>query len=126
MALADLAKPAPGSNRGFISPDLAGDPSRKSGYDVTLAANASPGVVVQLAAANTCNAAGNDAVSSYFSAAVPLVVGSTGQRSVATNARGSIFFDNTGAAIANPIPAGTAVLQGAVSLSTSGRSGGGP
>ncbi len=33
-----LAQACPGSDRGFISPDLAGDPAQKSGYDVRLAA----------------------------------------------------------------------------------------
>ena len=58
VTLADLAKPAPGSNQGFISPDLQKDPSRKSGYDVSLAKDGSAGVVVQTLAANTCNTAG--------------------------------------------------------------------
>jgi prepilin-type N-terminal cleavage/methylation domain-containing protein len=33
-----LAQGCPGSNQGFISPDLAGDPSLKSGYRVVLGA----------------------------------------------------------------------------------------
>jgi hypothetical protein len=42
---------------------------------------------------------------------VPTQVGSTGQRSFATDSRGTIFFLNTGVALANPIPAASAVLQ---------------
>ncbi len=111
ITLADLAKPAPGSNQGFISPDLQTDPSRKSGYDVSLAKDATAGVVVQTLAKNTCNTAANDASSAYWAGAIPATVGQTGQRSFATDTRGTIYFDNTGAAIANPIPGATNVLQ---------------
>src|SRR5713226_7129489 len=38
MALADLAKAPAGSTAAFVSPDLALDPSIKSGYSVSLAA----------------------------------------------------------------------------------------
>src|SRR5712692_11621021 len=65
VALADLSKAAPASNQGFISPDLALDPSTKSGYVVSLAADASAGVVVVTVAANTCNTSANAAMSSY-------------------------------------------------------------
>ncbi len=111
VTLADLSKPTPGSNLGFSSPDLSTDPSRKSGYDVSLAADASAGVVVQTLAANSCNASAADAMSSYWAGAMPTTVGSTGQRSFATDTRGTIFFDNTGAPLVNPIPVGAPVLQ---------------
>jgi type IV pilus assembly protein PilA len=111
VALADLSKPAPASNQGFVSPDMATDPSLKSGYTVSLAADASPGVVSITTAASTCNASAANAQSSYFAGAVPTQVGSTGQRSFATDSRGTIFFLNTGVALANPIPAASAVLQ---------------
>ena len=48
---------------------------------------------------------------SYYASAVPLTVGTTGQRAFATDTRGTIFFDATGVAPANPIPAGAAALQ---------------
>src|SRR5215471_5161223 len=111
QALADLSKAAPGSNQGFISPDLANDPSIKSGYNVSLQADAAAGVTTVTLAANTCNASANAAMSSYNSHAEPRTVGQTGQRAFATDTRGTIFFNNTGAAIANPIPAATSVLQ---------------
>jgi type IV pilus assembly protein PilA len=101
--LADLVLPAPMST-------LAGS-VRKSGYDVLIAPDAAPGVVVQTVAAMTCNMGANDAESSYYSAAVPATVGQTGQRSFASDARGTIFFDLTGAQIANPIPLASPVLQ---------------
>jgi prepilin-type N-terminal cleavage/methylation domain-containing protein len=111
VTLADLSKPAAGSNQGFISPDLSTDPSNKTGYQVSLAPDASPNVATITQAANTCNASGANAQSSYWAGAVPLTVGSTGQRSFATDSRGTIFFLNTGVALANPIPAGSLTLQ---------------
>jgi prepilin-type N-terminal cleavage/methylation domain-containing protein len=109
QALKDLALAPAGSTAAFISPDLALDPAVKSGYSVSLAAGAAS-VVVTLAA-NTCNVAKGDAMSTYWAGAVPVTIGSTGQRSFATDSRGTIFFLNTGAPIANPIPAATAFLQ---------------
>jgi len=112
QTLVDLAQPAAGSNQGFISPDLATDPARKSGYDVSLAIDgAAGGSTVVTLAANTCNGAATDAISSYWGGAVPATVGSTGQRSFATDSRGTIYQDMTGAAIANPIPGATVILQ---------------
>jgi type IV pilus assembly protein PilA len=107
--LADLALAPSGSTAAFISPDLASDPSVKSGYTVSLAPGSAATTVT--AAALTCNTAANPAMSTYFSTAVPVTVGSTGQRSFASDSRGTIFFDNTGTVIANPIPAATTFLQ---------------
>ena len=107
--LADLALAPAGSTSAFISPDLALDPSSKSGYTVSLALET--GAANVTAAANTCNGAANAAVASYWSGGVPITVGSTGGRSFATDTRGTLFQDNTGAAIANPIPAATAIVQ---------------
>jgi type IV pilus assembly protein PilA len=108
QVLADLAL-APSGTAAFISPDLASDPSVKSGYTVSLAAGSVATTVT--ASAATCNASTNPAMSTYFLSAVPVSVGSTGQRSFASDSRGTIFFDTTGTVIANPIPAATAFLQ---------------
>ena len=88
----------------FIPPDLA--TGTKQGYTVVVTGT---GVEV-LAAANTCNAT---AVSNtgFHVAVTPVTVGSTGQRAFASDERGTIFQNATGAAIANPIPAATQVLQ---------------
>jgi prepilin-type N-terminal cleavage/methylation domain-containing protein len=107
QSLDDLAKTPPASTAGFISPDLSTNAVVKSGYVVNLAG---AGVAVTLAAA-TCNAAAADAMSAYFAEDHPSTVGSTGQRSFATDTRGTIFFLNTGVALANPIPAGSTPLQ---------------
>jgi type IV pilus assembly protein PilA len=109
MSLADLAKAPAGSTAAFISPDLGTDPAFKSGYSVTLAPGS--GSVPVTPAAATCNAAANPAMSAYWAGAVPVTVGATGQRSFATDSRATIFINNTGAAIANPIPPATTFLQ---------------
>ncbi len=106
--LADLAAAPTGSSAGFISPDLATDGVNKSGYVVTLDQDTS--AVVITPASKTCNGSTNDAVSAYFADAHPVTVGSTGQRSFATDTRGTIYFDNTGTAITAGM-AGASVLQ---------------
>jgi prepilin-type N-terminal cleavage/methylation domain-containing protein len=113
--LADLSLP-PAGGVPFVSPDLdpavnpgtAGDVV-KSGYEVTVAPEAAS--IAVLASAATCNVAAGGSVSDFHVAAWPTQVGSTGQRSFATDSRGTIFQDVTGAAIANAIPAGTQILQ---------------
>ena len=109
ITLTALALAPAGSTAAFISPDLATDPSVKSGYSVSLAAG--NGATVVTLAANTCNGAATPAASTYWAGAIPVTVGATGQRSFATDSRGTIFVNNTGAAIANPIPTGTTFLQ---------------
>ncbi len=112
VKLADLAKTPPSSTSAFISPDMATDPTIKSGYTVTLALDATAGVNNKVTLiANICNTPSTDAASSYYASAVPVTVGSTGQRAFATDTRGTIFYDNTGVAPINPIPAAAAALQ---------------
>jgi type IV pilus assembly protein PilA len=96
--LADLVLPPAGSTAGFVSPDLSANGVIKSGYVVNVAAG-SVATVVTLAAA-TCNTSGADAIASYFAETHPVSIGSTGQRSFATDQRSTIFQDNTGATIA--------------------------
>ena len=107
--LADLVKAPPGSSQGFISPDLKSNGVIKSGYVVALAADGSAGVVSISSPAATCNASAGQPMSSFYANAVPVTAGGTGTRFFATDTRGTLF---TGAAaVANPIPAGTAVVQ---------------
>ncbi len=75
---------------GFISPDLATDPTIKSGFTVSLAVGT--GNTVVLAQAATCNNAAN-ALATYFGKAVPVTYGGTGSRSFGTDERGTIFQD---------------------------------
>jgi len=98
QSLEDLALPPIGSIAGFISPDLGANGVSKSGFVVNLVAETSA-VTVKIAAA-TCNGSAGDAVSDYFAEAHPAAVGWTGQRSFATDTRGTIYFNHAGATIA--------------------------
>ena len=102
-----LATPPAAGQAAFISPDLSTTGVIKSGFLVTLKGDAV--YVTVTTAASTCNAAANS-ISSYFAEAHPVTVGSTGQRSFGTDTRGTIYFNNTGAAVAAGM-AGASVLQ---------------
>jgi prepilin-type N-terminal cleavage/methylation domain-containing protein len=112
VTLADLAKTPPNTNSAFLGPDMALDPTIKSGYTVTLEIDAEPGVIAAVTPVTaTCNASSTAAASSYWAGAVPTTLGKSGQRSFATTKRGTIVFDTTGTPIPNPIPAGATPLQ---------------
>jgi type IV pilus assembly protein PilA len=102
-----LATPPATGQAAFISPDLSTTGVVKSGYIVTLEEDASAVTVTSQAA--TCNNAA-DAVSAYFAHAEPVTVGSTGQRSFATDTGATIYFDSSGGAIAAGM-AGASTLQ---------------
>jgi prepilin-type N-terminal cleavage/methylation domain-containing protein len=106
VTLDDLAKPPAGSNQGFISPDLKSNGVIKSGYVVSIAQDAAPGVAA-LPSVTTCNSATTTPASSYFAKADPVTVGQTGTRFFATDTRGTIFVD--AATIANPITITTTI-----------------
>jgi type IV pilus assembly protein PilA len=108
--LADLVKPPSGSTQGFISPDLKSNGVTKSGYNVSIAADGASGTVSIGTAAGTCNASAGTPASSYWAGADPVTPGGTGTRYFATDTRGTLFFA-TAAAVANPVPAGTSVVQ---------------
>jgi type IV pilus assembly protein PilA len=98
-SLAVLATPplTGGANAAaFISPDLNTDGVVKSGYTVSMAAK-STAVPVTLQA-KTCNNVA-DSMSDYYAHAEPVTLGSTGQRSFATDVRGTIFFSPSGSLI---------------------------
>jgi hypothetical protein len=77
---------------------------------VTIAKDGAAGVLDIGTGAGTCNASGANPASSYFAKADPVTAGGTGTRYFATDTRGTIFFD-TAATVANPIVAGTKVVQ---------------
>ena len=108
QSLEDLQKPPSGSTAGFVSPDLSRNGVIMNGYVVTVMAG--PEAEVVIAGWQTCNRATGPAMSSYFAEAHPVEVGKTGQRSFATDARGTIYFNNTGERI-RPGMAGASVLQ---------------
>ena len=99
---------APSGGTSFISPDLGADPTVKSGY--TVAAAGGLGATTITLAAATCNVAATPALSDYHATATPVTVGGTGQRSFASDSRGTIYFLNTGLLIA-PGMATASVLQ---------------
>jgi prepilin-type N-terminal cleavage/methylation domain-containing protein len=108
QTLDDLAKAPPASTQGFISPDLSVNGVAKSGYLVNVESDT--GAVAVMLAAATCNGASGDAVSGYYAEAHPVTVGSTGQRSFATDTRAAIYVMNTGAVVPKGM-AGAVVLQ---------------
>jgi type IV pilus assembly protein PilA len=75
ISLVTLALPCPGSSQGFISPDLALDPSVKSGYTVALA-DSTIGTPADVT--DDCNA--TKSRTGYYATAVPINIGTTGQR----------------------------------------------
>ena len=108
QTLEDLYLAPSGSTQGFISPDLATTDVTKSGYTVAVAADTSAATIT--APSKTCNGSAAAAVSSYFASATPVSVGSTGQRSFATDTRGTIYFRNDGVGITAGM-SGASVLQ---------------
>ena len=110
ILLEDLALAPTGSSQGFISPDLKSNGVIKSGYTVGLAKDGSAGVSNISSPGATCNASTGQPASSYWANADPVTAGGTGTRYFATDTRGTIFYD-TAAAVANAIPAATAVVQ---------------
>jgi type IV pilus assembly protein PilA len=94
--LEDLVKPCGTGGQGFISPDLGTSKVKKSGYEV----NMQPATGAKDVTAD-CN--GTMSKTGYYATAEPIAVGSTGSRSFATSAAGTIYFDKDGA----PIPEGS-------------------
>lgn len=99
QTLADLSKPANGSNQLFISLDVAANGVVKSGYILNVQPDS--GSMTVTVAAATCNTASLDAVSAYFAEAHPAASGATGNRSFATDVRGSLYWNPTGLTISS-------------------------
>jgi type IV pilus assembly protein PilA len=85
--LAILSDACTGGTAGFISPDLATDPSTKSGYEVAMAGTA-PAI-----AGTGCSGAGT--LHPDYVATAEALSTSTGSRAFGTMAAGAIFFTNT-------------------------------
>jgi type IV pilus assembly protein PilA len=98
QTLDDLSKPATGSVQLFISPDVPANGVAKSGYIMNVSADLSASVVVS--GLSTCNESTLDAVSGYFAEAHPVSIGISGQRSFATDTRGSLYASMAGTIIA--------------------------
>ena len=93
-----LGQPCPGQTTTFISPELAADPSMKSGYTMALAPGASgPGP-------NDCN--GTPTREGYYLTATPAAA-PNGRRAFATSSAQVIYFNVSGVA-----PTEAAMLPG--------------
>ena len=91
VTLAALGTPCPSSTTAFLAEDLASDPAVKSGYRFELqAATGAPN------GPNDCNTTATHA--GYYSTAVPISVGISGNRAFSSNSSGAIFFDPSGVA----------------------------
>ncbi len=100
ISLARLAAACPDQHQGFISPDLAQDPSVKSGYTISLqSAGAAPGP-------NDCN--GTPTEMDFHATGVPVTQGTTGARAFSTSAAGTVFYDPSGVP-----PSRAATIEGA-------------
>ena len=104
VLLGVLSMPCPNSAVGFISPDLAQDPSLKSGFRIGLSAGAAavPGVA-------DCNGAATH--SAFYATAAPVSLGVSGHRSFAATGNGTIFYISGGSPPleAQMVPGGAAV-----------------
>jgi type IV pilus assembly protein PilA len=104
-SLADLAAVGGGTTVPFLSPDIAA--GTKSGYTITVVQHAVANTIVN---AVNCNGTA-DARSGFAANAVPVTVNSTGVRSFASDHRGTIFTDSTGALIGdNPAVGGNVTI----------------
>jgi len=105
QSLADLGK-APAGGVPFVGPDLLA--GSKSGYLLALEDGLNSADV--LLAADTCNGAAANSRTAFFVHTEPIQVGSTGQRSFASNNSGTLYQQITGAVIPNTM-AGAQTLQ---------------
>ena len=116
--LTDLIALPPGSNAGFVSPDLSpvNNPGvgvgavSKSGFNVILG----PGAVLLPATAAPCNSANGagPAIPTYFASAAPNAIGSTGRRSFGTDQRATIYQNQAGLPWTEPlVTAATTPIQ---------------
>ena len=108
--LEDLQLKPTGSTQGFVSPDLSANGVSKSGYVVNLADDKASGTQLMSTVTPCVSGLGGSLYSSYFGEAHPITVGGMGTRSFATDTRGTLFQDVTGATLANPIVS-TQVVQ---------------
>jgi prepilin-type N-terminal cleavage/methylation domain-containing protein len=113
IRLEDLGKLPISGGEGFISPELNVNDVIKSGYKIKLEADAGGNPAGGRAVSDatmSCNA--TQPWSSYYGSAVPVSFNpGTGTRSFATDTRGTIFFNSTAIAPANPLTAAMIPLQ---------------
>jgi prepilin-type N-terminal cleavage/methylation domain-containing protein len=103
ITLARLAAGCAAGSQGFVSPDIATDPTVKSGYTVTVAITGTAGAGPQGVGCD-----GAPGSSGYYVTAVPVTVGTSGQRAFASNTIGTIYVSVNGVA---PAEGGGVALQ---------------
>jgi prepilin-type N-terminal cleavage/methylation domain-containing protein len=89
--LATLATACPGGTQAFISPDLASDPSLKSGYRISLQSGTG-----SVAGPADCN--GTITRTGFYTTAVPVTAGVSGRRAFASSTTSVLFVDVSGVA----------------------------
>ena len=86
IQLGTLGRACPGFSQAFITPDLAQDPSLKSGYTIALqSAGAEPGPP-------DCNGVSTEA--DYYATAQPVNYNVTGRRAFSTSATGTVYVND--------------------------------
>jgi hypothetical protein len=93
-----------GTPNNYLSPDMANDPTTKSGYQTN---DKGVGAAVPVAVV-ACGAPQVD----FYAEAHPLNIGTTGTRSFATTSQGTIYQDTTGATFGAPAAAPAAPWGG--------------
>ena len=101
QSLDDLGMAPPGGIP-FVNPDLVA--GVRSGYN--FAVENMPGAVDVISSGDTCNGATDNTRSAYFVHSEPVQPGSTGQRSFASDSRGTLYWRADGDAIDNDMSNG--------------------
>ena len=89
-SLSRLVTACPGGSQGFISTDLAVDPSLKSGFTIALTVGAGSTVLTAL----DCN--GQVSNTGFYATATPLIAGTSGGRAFATDNGGAVWQNMAG------------------------------
>ena len=97
--LANLAALCAGMTVPFISPDLSVNNVQKSGYEFVLAPGAG-------SANGPLDCAGAQTQTTFYVTAIPISLGTTGNRAFASNTGSAIWQDTTGAVPTEPFTAG--------------------
>ena len=93
-SLRALSTPCPGVSTGFVSPDIASDPTIKSGYEIRL----HPAAL----SANRRDCHGQPTANGYHATAVPVQRGGGTARAFAVDQNEVIWVDDTGVAPTPP------------------------
>lgn len=93
-SLRALSTPCPGVSIGFVSPDIASDPTIKSGYEIRLYS--------ATASANRRDCHGQPTANGYHATAVPVQRRGDAARAFAVDENQVIWFDDTGVAPTPP------------------------